>query len=572
MKQLKIPYGVANFSDLRQRHNLYIDKTKHIEDLEGVAQYVFFIRPRRFGKSLFLSMLECYYDIKRSQQFEQLFGDLYVGGNPTPEKNQYLILSFDFSGIVTNQGIERFYESFDKYISGRVNSFINIYEEYLGVNELPLTERKADLAINYLIEINRKANQKLYILIDEYDNFANDLIKPINTQGFQDLSYETIIKSEGYVRTFYKTLKKLVTTNTARVFLTGVSPIMLDDLASGFNITTNITTKRKFNEMLGFTQAEVIAILKSAEIEPEVIEKLMVDLHFYYDGYLFAEEANVKMFNSDMFLYFLQEYLDTGKYPKQILDNNVKTDYRKLQTIAFNFKDEITIETLIKEGEIESQLVDRFELEKMYDNINNFKSLLFYLGMLTIKGFNDRGELILQIPNYVSRKIYWEYLAANLQQTSELRSNEIIDKIATLRYNGNINPFIEYVRQILEKLSNRDLQKFDERYIKAIMFTLLDIDGFYLLQSEAEVRNGYADMLLTRSRQYAQYIKFEWLIELKYIKESERKKLNAYRKNGKVQLQEYAQSEDIIKRFQNDNFRKALVCFVGKGDAYVDEI
>jgi len=572
MERIKVPYGEANFEVLRSENYLYVDKTRYIEILEFELKRVFFIRPRRFGKSLFLSMLENYYDINKKDRFDELFGDLYIGKNPTKERNQYLILSFDFSGIVTNQGIKRFYESFDNYVSGTVKNFIEIYSSYLGTKTLPDKQRKGDLAINYLINTSKKAQQKLYILIDEYDNFANDLIKPIDSLSKDDLNYNTAIKSEGYLRSFYKKLKILAKTTSNRVFMTGVSPIMLDDLASGFNVTKNITTHPKFNAMLGFTESEVIDILKQVGISGTELETVMIDLHRYYNGYLFAEDATEKMFNSNMFLYFLQEYKDTRKFPKEVVDNNVKTDYRKIQTIAFNFKDEATIEHLLKYGETESQLVERFSIEKMYDNPDNFKSLLFYLGMLTIKGYNELGELILCIPNYVSRKIYWEYFSDVLNQTAGIRSNELVKIVAQMRFKGNIAPFIEYVQQILEKLSNRDLQKFDERYLKVIMFTLLDIDGFYLLESEPELRNGYADLLITRSRQFAQFIKYEWLIELKYIKEKDKDKLSEIRKKGIEQVKNYTESENIVKRFEDKSIKKALVCFIGKGEAVVDEI
>jgi hypothetical protein len=574
MKQLKIPYGEANFEKLRSNNFLYVDKTSHIELLEQVADYIFFIRPRRFGKSLFVKMLEYYYDIYTRDRFDKLFGDLYIGKNPTAEKNHYMILSLDFSGIVTNQGAARFYKSFDNYIVQTIEAFIYKYRDITGFDELPARYRQAEAAISFLISKFQNTKQKIYVLIDEYDNFANDLIKPIYSNNTEEeLDYIKVIKSDSYVRTFYKTLKKLVKEYTSRVFMTGVSPIMLDDLASGFNITTNITIRKEFNEMLGFTDVEVIHILRQLDIDDSELNKIMKDLHFFYDGYLFSEESNTKLFNSDMFLYFLQHYQIDKRYPRQILDNNVKTDYRKIKTLAFNFKDERTIEELLEKDNISiMQLSDRFQLDEMYQSKDNFKSLLFYLGMLTIKGVNEVGELILTIPNYVSKKIYWEYFTKTLRETTELRTNELMKITASLRFYGDIRPFVEYVRQILEKLSNRDMQKFDEKYIKVVMFTLLDMDGFYLLQSEPEFRNGYADILLTRSRQFAQYIKYEWLIELKCIKEKDRKDLDKIRNKGIEQLKTYTESENIKKRFEDKEVKKALVCFIGKGKATVDEI
>ncbi len=211
-------------------------------------------------------MLESYYDVNQTENFEQLFGDLYIGKNPTPERNHYLILRFDFSGIVTGQGKERFYESFDSYITTKVNLFLKRYLDLFHIDELPESNRRAESAITFLDTLLHKKAHKIYILIDEYDNFANNLIKPTGA-GSDDMNYNTMVKSESYLRTFYKTLKQFVQNQTAHVFMTGVSPIMLDDLASGFNITTNITTNKDFNEMVGFTEEEVINILKQTGID-----------------------------------------------------------------------------------------------------------------------------------------------------------------------------------------------------------------------------------------------------------------------------------------------------------------
>lgn len=574
MKRQKIPYGDANFEQIRLKNYLYVDKTKYIELLEEEPKYIFFIRPRRFGKSLFISMLECYYDINRKDKFEELFGDLYIGKNPTPEKNDYLILRFDFSTLVTGQGKARFYKSFDNYITDRVNAFFRYYSDLLKINELPREKHKAELSISYLFSILKGTKYKLYLLIDEYDNFANNLIKPIDTltSDSDDFNYNTLIKSESYLRTFFKTLKEFVQNYPSRLFMTGVSPIMLDDLSSGFNITTNITINEKFNGILGFTHEEVRGILMQTGIDNAEIERVMKDLHYHYNGYLFAKRAKTKMFNSDMFLYFLLEYQRKGEYPDEMLDYNVKTDYSKIQAMAFNFRDEKTIDQLLREKETISLLIERFEMEKMYSDINNFKSLLFYLGMLTIKGLNEFGETVLCVPNYVAQRIYWEYFAAQIREYSGIQTSDIQGIIGPMRVYGNIKPFIEFVQEVLSKLSNRDLQKFDEKYIKVVMFTLLNLDGFYLLQSEPELRNGYADLLLTRSRQFVKYTKYEWLIEIKYIKESERKNLDKIRKKGIEQVKNYTESENIQKRFENEGLKKALICFIGKGEALVNEI
>jgi len=574
MRRIRFPYGEANFGKIRENGLLFIDKTRYIEVLEQEPDYQFFIRPRRFGKSLFISMLENYYDINKKDKFETLFGDLYIGKNPTPSKNSYLVLTLDFSGLVTDQGRERFYESLNGMVVSKVTFILEKYQRLLGSVKVTEEEKKADLILDCLMNALIRSNQKILILIDEYDNFANDLIT-YSTQAKKgnkeaELSYEELVHADGYVRSFYKKLKVLARSCNTRIFMTGVSPIMLDDMASGFNITTNLTTNPKLNEMLGFTEDEVVSIMDQLVMDSTKKAIVLSDLRFYYNGYLFSEEADIKIFNSDMILYFFNDYQSFGRYPKQILDNNVKTDYRKIQALAFNFKDDGTMEQLLKHESIEVELADRFPLEKMYSNKENFKSLLFYLGMLTI----NRGEedkVILQIPNYVVHTIYWEYFYAQLQEDIEI-DTDYKPPMKAMRLQGDIYPFVEYVKDIIEKLSNRDLQKFDEKYLKVVLMVLFDLDGIFLIQSESEARNGYIDLLLTRSRQYAQYVTYEWMLEIKYLKESERHKLQEVMEAGKTQLQKYAESEDIKSRFEDDTFKRAVLIFIGKGDIVVEEV
>jgi len=574
MRKIRFPYGEANFGKIRQNGLLFIDKTKYIEILEQEPDYQFFIRPRRFGKSLFVSMLENYYDINKQDNFDELFGDLYIGKNPTASKNSYLVLTLDFSGLVTNQGKERFYESFNGMIVNEVQLFLSKYTSYLSDDTLGEEHKKADSSIDFLKRVLTKSDRKILILIDEYDNFANDLIT-YSTQAKKgdkeaELRYEDLVHADGYVRSFYKKLKALARSCNTRVFMTGVSPIMLDDMASGFNITTNLTTEPELNEMLGFTEEEVVSIMEQLKMGSTDKAIVLSDLRFYYNGYLFSKKANKKIFNSDMILYFFNDYQKYKTYPDQILDNNVKTDYRKIQSLAFNFKDDTTIDHLLKHESIEVELADRFPLEKMYSNKENFKSLLFYLGMLTIKRA-DEDKLVLQIPNYVVHTIYWEYFYAKMQEDIEINTNYKAPMKA-MRLNGNIMPFIDYAKNILEKLSYRDLQKFDEKYIKVILMVLFDLDGIFLIQSELESRNGYIDILLTKSRQYAQYVKYEWMLEIKYLKESERNKLPEVIEKGKDQLKKYAESSNIKNRFDDESFKRALIIFIGKGDIEVQEV
>jgi hypothetical protein len=416
VKKTRIPYGISNFAMLREENYLYVDKTKYIEILENLPPYQFLIRPRRFGKSLFLSMLENYYDIHKKGQFMSLFGDLYIGQNPTPDQNNYLVLSLSFSSIVTSEGKERLIQSFDDNVISSVRSLVRICRDFLPEKDLPENVTGAEMAIRFITQTALEAGVKIFIMIDEYDNFANDLIGSGNKQLYQDL-----ISGEGYVRSFYKAIKDGTTKSIKRVFMTGVSPIMLDDLTSGFNITANLTLEKSLNEMLGFTGEEVHGVI--VELGLDLVfkeEELLKDLRKYYDGYRFCGEAGERLFNSDMVLYFLTALQENKQYPRNILDHNAKTDYRKLQELAFNFRDEETIDLLISRENIVTELVERFTLKEMYLRKENFISLSYYLGMLTIKGVK-KNRYILSIPNYVVKTIYWEYFLDQLEKRHKLR-------------------------------------------------------------------------------------------------------------------------------------------------------
>ncbi len=409
---MKIPYGISNFAHLRKDNYLYVDKTRFVEILENEnSPYQFLIRPRRFGKSLFISLLENYYDIKNKEGFDDLFKGLYIGDNPTPLKNSYLILRFSFAAIITGESRERLIDSFDFEVSRTVQYSLKKYESILGKQQLPGGITGAEQVIKFFITKAHEAEQKVFVLIDEYDNFANDLIGTGNTALYYDL-----MRSEGYVRAFYKALKDGTLSSVYRIFVTGVSPIMLDDLTSGFNITDNFTNNETMNEIMGFNEDEVKGIVKGvidecASEQNYSVENVLVDLKHYYNGYLFSERCKTQLYNSDMVLYFINFLSGHKRYPDSMIDDNVKVDYRKIRQLAFNFKDGDLIEKILKEGEVTSVLITRFSLEEMFNKRENFISILYYLGMLTIKE-RRINKLRLCIPNYVIKTIYWEYYVA----------------------------------------------------------------------------------------------------------------------------------------------------------------
>ncbi|HHW02339.1 MAG TPA: AAA family ATPase [Thermoanaerobacterales bacterium] len=555
----KIPYGISNFKIMRKENYLYVDKTKYIQILEDYAPYQFFIRPRRFGKSLFVSMLESYYDINAEKDFEELFGGLYIGKNPTPRRNQYLIFKISFAGIDTSSGEEKLKQSFNFKVMSAAQEFLDKYGGLIHETTLPEEVKSAETAIEYLRRIAKKAEKQVMVLIDEYDNFANELIT-----GGERQTYENLMHGEGLVKAFYKAIKDATMDNFTRLFMTGVSPIMIDDLTSGFNITENLTLKPTLNAMLGFTQHETEEILKLYDIySQETIE----DMKKYYNGYRFSPVAEEYVYNSDMCLYFIKDMAEYKRYPMSMIDNNVKTDYSRVNQLALNFKDSETLETIMTQGQISTVLVERFNLSTMYSKKENFASLLFYLGMLTIKEpFEDMVKLC--IPNYVIRTIYWNQFYDILQKELDIQSNTLKTCIRQMRTNGDITSFIEFFKGLVSNLSNRDLIGMNEKGIKMILTTLFGVDGTYMVLSEQENTEGYTDIFLQKKVQYKAYTKYQWILELKYLKESERQRLEEVRERGLSQLKSYAESVKVKQGIKPEELKQALIIVVGKKDVY----
>ena len=562
----RIPYGISNFEVLREKNYLYVDKTSYIELLDNYAPYQFFIRPRRFGKSLFISMLENYYDINKKDKFEKLFGDLYIGKNPTEERNKFLVWKISFAGIDAGHGEEELRNSFNFKVASSAREFLYKYEELLGENKLLFENISAEMIIAHISMLCKINDKQVFLLIDEYDNFANELI----TGGKQN-TYGSILHGEGFVKVFYKALKDATMDNFNRIFMTGVSPIMLDDLTSGFNITRNYTLDENLNAMMGFTRKELSWIMDEVNIKtPELREKICTDMTTYYDGYKFNENSK-SVFNPDMSMYFLDNYLVYNRYPKEMIDNNVKTDYGKINQLAYNFNDKEALEEIMTTGETSTILIDRFNIHTMYSVKENFKSLLFYLGMLTIKGQGPLGTE-LRIPNYVIKTIYWEQHFQNINEKYNIQIQDIRIAVNEMRMHGSIEPLVQIVKRILEDLSNRDLIQMDEKSIKMMLLTLLGVDSTYFIQSEAENSKGYVDIMLKRKIQFKDITKFQWIIELKYIKESERNTLERVKQDGLQQLQGYSESKMVQEELETENFKKMLIIVVGKKDIHTVEL
>lgn len=407
----RIPYGIANFVEIVEQNMYYVDKTMYLPLLENQPSNLFFIRPRRFGKSILLSMLRAYYNITQKDKFQKRFGNLWIGSRPTPLQGAFQILYLDFSRVGAISGTLE--ENFDDYCCGGLDDFASIYESYYypGFKQEMKAESGSTNKLNFL---DRKAHQsgaKLYLIIDEYDNFTNVVL---NEQGNE--VYHAFTHASGFYREVFKKFKGMFD----RIFMTGVSPVTLDDLTSGFNIGWNISTNYQFNMMLGFSETDVRTMLQYYKDAGQLpgnpdIEEIIAEMKPWYDNYCFAEECldrDPKVFNCDMVFYYLRNYIDLGKSPKQMIDPNTRTDYNKMKKLIqldrLDGDRKGVLRKITEEGQIVTNLVTTFPPTEIA-NPEIFPSLLFYYGMLTITG--KRGNnVVLSIPNNNVRKQYYDLL------------------------------------------------------------------------------------------------------------------------------------------------------------------
>jgi hypothetical protein len=547
---LKIAYGEADFASVRKSGSFYQDRTQFIELLEEKGtKYPTFLRPRRFGKSLFISMLHHYYGVEFKNQFQTLFGDLHVGKNPTPLANQYFVLEFDFSGINTKEPQEVM-KSFLKRVKSGLKRFLKRYAAYFKPNDFDCIERE-NIPSNALISFfdlvgdrNLTDDHKIYVMIDEYDQFTNQLLH------YHSRAFERVVSQDGEVRVFYEVLKSSAKNDIDRIYLSGVAPATLDGMGSGYNISTNLSLMWPFHGMLGFEEAEVKALLEKAGLKKGTLLKVLSDLRNWYNGYLFCGTVKTKVYNSTMVLYFVSQYLALGEYPVNLLDPNIASDYKKIRQI-FDLirRDPLTLPTfqkLMEEKTITAELTDIFSLERGF-NTSDAVSMLFYMGFLTITG-RVLSSYVFKYPNYLIEKLYAQYFVALLSNTNELPidNNPINDAILDLALYANPQPFLDQVKAVLKTHSNRDAMAFHEGSLKAIFISLLHHQQFYYIDSEPEVERHYIDIYLEAMRGYKP--NYEIAFELKYFKKKDPTDMDDALAVAEVQLKQYLVSKKYIRR------------------------
>lgn len=570
----KIPYGVADFKKVIENGFIYIDKTEYIEVLENLDdQCPVCLRPRKFGKTLFLSMLKYYYDLNEKDNFQQLFSELYIGKNPTELKNSYLVLSFNFSGVQT-QTFETTYSGFFSKVKQGVEKFIDDYRQFLVTDSIKRIRESQtpEEMILWLFTGAKRITHKIYLLIDEYDHFANELL------SFREDLFSDIVSKTGFVRKFYEEVKKGTESGVVdRIYITGITPVTLDSLTSGFNIKSYISNDPRFNAMIGFTEKEVRDLIG---IVPEQLtinqDKIYEKLKLNYDGYMFdewADENTLKIFNSDMVLYYLKHLIQLKRPPKDLIDFNVASDYSKishLYRLNRNSSKEKITGKILQDGAVAGWLTKEFSLAKGLSQ-DDILSLLYYLGMLTI-GAADFAEIKFVVPNYVIRTLYWKYFLDEMEKEKlvEIDTVQIRESIKALAYDGQPGLFIQEVKKMLKQLSKRDLIKFDEKYIKLVMILLLNLSHVYYIKSEYETEGGYADLLLIGNEPYK--AEHNYLFEIKYIKKKEysEKAVQNKKEQARRQMQErYFSDVELIRKW---DFTGYILIFSGTESVLCERI
>ena len=563
----RIPYGMMNFEDVRRMDCYYVDKTRYIEEVEASNMYFFYIRPRRFGKSLTLSMLQNYYDINKKDQFEKLFGGLYIGEHPTPERNSYLVMRLDFSVVAA--GIDDYKKGLDAACNIKYNFFCDVYQQYLP-KHIKEEMNKQEGCINqlqYICDECYKAGQQIYLFIDEYDHFTNKIL----AEPQYMTNYRKQTHGEGYLRLFFDAVKSATSNSLKRVFVTGVSPVTMDDLTSGFNIGTNYSLSAEFNEMTGFTEEEVREMLTYySTVCPfrHSVDELIHVMKPFYNNYCFALKSygRVTMYNSVMVLYFIDQYISSGyDIPENMIEENIRTDYNKLRMLIRHDKefahDASIIQQLVTQGFVAGTLKKGFPAESI-NNPDNFISLLFYFGMVTIAG-TYRGKTKFVIPNEVVREQIYAYLLSTYKENQltydDYKKGELESNLA---YDGDYKSYFGYIADTIKQyVSQRDRQK-GESFVHGFTLAMTCQNMYYRPISELDNQAGYADIFLRPLLENYPDMEHSFIVELKYCKaDATDEQVAKLREDAIAQVNRYADSEVVRTEVKTTQLHKLVVIF-----------
>ena len=573
-----LPYGMMNFADIRLDNYYYVDKTSFIPVIEQSDRFFFFIRPRRFGKSLTLNMLQHYYDVRTRDKFDALFGDLYIGKHPTRDRNSYLVLYLNFSGI--SGELHNYRQGLDAHCNTSFDYFCDIYAEYLpkGIKEVLNEKAGAVEQLDYLYHQCELAGQQIYLFIDEYDHFTNAILS--DAESIHRYTEET--HKEGYLRAFFNRVKAGTYSSIKRCFITGVSPVTMDDLTSGFNIGTNYSLTPKFNAMMGFTEDEVREMLTYYSTKApfhHTVDELIELMKPWYDNYCFAQECydQPTLYNSNMVLYFVKNYIDNnGKAPRNMIESNIRIDYEKLRMLIRKDKefahDASIIQTLVSQGYITGELKDGFPAANIVDS-DNFVSLLYYFGMLTVSG-TYKGKTKLIIPNQVVREQLYTYLLNTYNEADLSFSNHEKDELSSaLAYRGAWQSYFDYIADCLKRYaSQRDKQK-GESFVHGFTLAMTAQNRFYRPISEADTQSGYVDIFLSPMLEIYPDMSHSYIIELKYARYKDpESRVEELRAEAITQANRYADTDRVKNAIGTTQLHKIVVVYKGMEMRVCEEV
>lgn len=567
---MKLPYGQSNFKNIATEGFYYVDRTPFIEKLEGLAsRFLFYLRPRKFGKSLFISTLGHYYGAEWKEEFDSLFEKYYIGQHPTTLANQFLVLNFDFSGILTDTK-ENILLHFTAKVRSGVKDFITAYPAYFEDQDFFMPDAAISpgilLADFFNLVKKRAPGKKIYVLIDEYDHFANELIA-FNLKDFQE-----IVSHNGFVRKFYEVIKEETRTGLVdRMFVTGVSPVTVDSLTSGFNIGDKVSLDLELHDMMGFTEAEASEMLAHVGVVEDKLFAILEDIRNWYNGYLFHPDAPNRLYNPNMLIYFSNHYQRYRSYPGQMLDDNIASDYGKIrQMLGVGGGEAYSLEIMeeaLRNAGLRAELTSQYSFERDWER-EDYVSLLFYLGMMTVHG-KLGSEWLFRIPNFVIKKLYFDYFLEILRTKSGFKETayEIRGALLELSLHNRIEPFLATVQKALKRLSNRDARRFDESHLKVIFTALLSLSNAYLIRSEAEVERRFVDLLCTNLPSID--VNWNFAFELKYLKKKDAARLKEKVEEARTQLRGYLRSDDLR---HIPNLVAYAIVFVGSEAKSIEQV
>ncbi len=570
----RIPYGIADFKQVRKENKYLVDKTIFFERMENAGNFLFLVRPRRFGKSLFLDMLETYYDINEKDNFQKLFKGLYVADHPTPEQGEFQVLHLDFSMVGSD--LENLYENFNRYLSQRCLLFAKKYAAYYPDDFLEDMEKEETgmAMLNLIHGVSHDLDLKLYLIVDEYDNFTNNVLNVKGQQAYHELTHGT-----GFYRDIFKLFKPMFD----RIIMLGVSPITLDDLTSGYNIALNMSLDARFNQMLGFSEKDVREMIRyykavGAIGDDKTEDAIINDMKPWYDNYCFSRRSyatDPKMFNCDMVCYYMSTLVDTGYRPDDLVDPNTMTDYGKLKRLIEidNRKENRLqiIHEIAEKGYIYGILVSHFPAERIMD-YDNFVSLLYYYGMLTIGGVE--GELLtLAIPNNNVRLQYYHYLLDEYNTIAPVKTSELSLRYGRAALHGDWHPLIEFIcKAYHDTTAVRQLIE-GERNLQGFMNAYLTLTNYYQVAPEMEFSHGYCDFFLLPNYLTYPMVAHSYILELKYLKTDATEAEAAKQWEGAVeQIKGYAADKKLQSMLHGTQLHAIVIQIKGYELVRFDEV